>query len=190
MKKVRDHYHAGGAEELKIAVYRIGLAGPNLNWAAAGRRRLALKKSIVIRKVTAFLIFIVIGTVTNGCSEEDAGMLPVKSSDIKGVALQFAEALTDRDYPKAYAMVSTEYKNRMSLDNMKLNFEAIVPSDWGPIGSIEIAATHENFPDKQPSDLGWIYVSIGGDVYSEAVTVVITLEDGEAKIRAAEFGRP
>ena len=117
-------------------------------------------------------------------------MPPVKSSDIKGIALQFTEALTDRDYSKAYAMVSSEYRNRMSLDKMKLDFESIVPSDWGPIGSIEIGTTLENWPDKQPSDLGWAYVSIGGDVYSEGVTVVITLEDGEAKICAVEFGRP
>ena len=66
MKKVRDHYHAGGAEELKIAVYRKGRAGPTLNWAAANRRRSALKKLTVIRKAAAFLIFIVIGAVEFG----------------------------------------------------------------------------------------------------------------------------
>jgi hypothetical protein len=47
-----------------------------------------------------------------------------------------------------------------------------------------------SWPSKQPSDIGWAYVSIGGDVYSEAVTVVVTSEQGEAKIREVEFGRP
>jgi hypothetical protein len=43
---------------------------------------------------------------------------------------------------------------------------------------------------KEPSDVGWAYVSVGGDVYSEAVTVVVTLEEGELRVRTVEFGRP
>jgi len=46
------------------------------------------------------------------------------------------------------------------------------------------------WPGKQPADIGWAYVSIGGEVYSEAITVVVTSESGEAKIREVEFGRP
>ena len=30
----------------------------------------------------------------------------------------------------------------------------------------------------------------GGDVYSEAITVVVTLEEGELRVRTVEFGRP
>jgi hypothetical protein len=48
----------------------------------------------------------------------------------------------------------------------------------------------ESWPGKEPSDVGWVYVGIGGDVYSEAVTVVVTLEDGELKVRTVEYGRP
>ena len=73
---------------------------------------------------------------------------------------------------------------------MKSEFEAIVPSDWGTMGPIEIGETLKDWPGKGPSDLGWVYVSIGGDVYSEAVTVVITLENGGPKVREVEFGRP
>jgi hypothetical protein len=47
-----------------------------------------------------------------------------------------------------------------------------------------------SWPGKQPADLGWAFVSIGGDVYSEAVIVVVTSENGEARIREVEFGRP
>ena len=117
-------------------------------------------------------------------------MPQAKSRDFKGVALQFTKTLTDRDYSKAYSMMSTEYQNRANVDQMKAEFEAIVPSDWGNMGPIEIGATLEDWPDKQPSDFGWVYVSIGGDVYSEGVTVVIMSENGEAKIRKVEFGRP
>ena len=47
-----------------------------------------------------------------------------------------------------------------------------------------------SWPAKQPSDVGWAYVGIGGELYSEAVIVVVTSENGEAKIREVEFGRP
>jgi hypothetical protein len=73
---------------------------------------------------------------------------------------------------------------------MQAAFEAIVPTDWGPIGPIETGETLANWPGRQPSDLGWVYVSLGGDVYSEAVIAVVTMEDGEPRIREAEFGRP
>ena len=100
------------------------------------------------------------------------------------------KSLTYRDYSAAYAMMSDEYRKRANLDQIKAGFEEIVPPDWGTMGPIEIGETLENWPDKQPSDLGRVYVSIGGDVYSEAVTVVITLEKREPKIREVEFGRP
>jgi hypothetical protein len=39
-------------------------------------------------------------------------------------------------------------------------------------------------------DVAWTYVSIGGDVYSEAVIVVVTVEADALKVRTVEFGRP
>jgi hypothetical protein len=48
----------------------------------------------------------------------------------------------------------------------------------------------EEWPGKKPADVGWAYVSVGGDVYSEAVTVVVTREGDLLKIRTVEFGRP
>ena len=73
---------------------------------------------------------------------------------------------------------------------MQAAFEGIVPLDWGTVGPIELGETMEDWPGRESSDAGWAYVSVGGDIYSEAVTVVVTVEDGELKIRTAEFGRP
>jgi hypothetical protein len=37
----------------------------------------------------------------------------------------------------------------------------------------------------------FVYVVLGGDVYSEAIIIEsFTLEDGQARIDAVEFGRP
>jgi hypothetical protein len=110
--------------------------------------------------------------------------------DYPGVGLAFARALARRDYPAAYAMTSGEYRSRTTMADMQAAFEAIVPMDSPMAGSVEVGLTMETWPDKQPSDVGWAYVSIGGDVYSEAVIVVVAQEAGTLKIRTVEFGRP
>lgn len=102
----------------------------------------------------------------------------------------FTEALVSRDYTRAYAMTSKDYQRRTTLQEMRTAFEAIVPTDWQTAGRVEVVQTMENWPDKRSSDIGWAYISIGGAVYSEGVTVVVVLEDDTLKIRTVEFGRP
>ncbi|HET7696098.1 MAG TPA: hypothetical protein VFK57_10350 [Vicinamibacterales bacterium] len=111
-------------------------------------------------------------------------------NDFTMVALRFARALTDRDYAAAYEMTSRDYRRGVTLEAMRTAFESMVPAEFGAIGSVEAGLTMDSWPDKQPADAGWVYVSIAGDVYSEAVTVVVTREDGALKVRAVEFGRP
>jgi len=110
--------------------------------------------------------------------------------DYKDVALAFVEALARRDYPAASAMTSKQYQAVTTMEAMRTSFEAIVPTDWETVDPIVIGMAMESWPGKEPHDVGWTYVSIGGDVYSEAVTVVVTLEEGELRVRTVEFGRP
>ncbi len=42
-----------------------------------------------------------------------------------------------------------------------------------------------DWPDKRITDLGWVYVSIGGDVYSEAIIAIVSIEEKSIKIRKA-----
>ena len=112
------------------------------------------------------------------------------AGDHSAVALQFTTALLDRDYGRAYSMTSKEYQGRTSLEQMRAGFEAIVPTEWRTTAPPEVTQTLANWPDKQASDVGWAYVGISGDVYSEGVTVVVMLEDDTLRIRTVEFGRP
>ena len=112
------------------------------------------------------------------------------TTDYTAVAVAFVQALTTRDYAAAYAMTSRAYQRATSLEAMQTAFDALVPAEFGSVSSVETGLTMETWPDKQDADAGWVYVSIGGDVYSEAVTVVVTMDDGSLKVRAAEFGRP
>jgi hypothetical protein len=112
------------------------------------------------------------------------------AGDYKPVALAFTKALATRDYSAAYALTATDYRNGTSVKALQAAFERIIPVDWKTVGLIEVGETLADWPGKKPSDVGWAYVSVGGDVYSEAVTVVVTLEEGELRVRTVEFGRP
>lgn len=112
------------------------------------------------------------------------------AGDYEKVALGFTNALATRNYGAAYALTSNEYRDSTSVEAMQAAFEAIVPTDWKTIGPVEVGETMEDWPGRTPSDVGWAYVSVGGDVYSEAVTVVVTLEGGALRVRTVEFGRP
>jgi len=87
-------------------------------------------------------------------------------------------------------MMTKQYPKGTSVEQLQTAFETVVPTDWGPMGPSEVGETMTSWPGKQPTEIGWADVSIGGDVYSEAITVVVTSEPGEAKIREVEFGRP
>jgi len=145
---------------------------------------------LVNRTLSSFsVIFIVAAIASVGCSREEPTM-PAGSTDYKQTALEFARSLAAREYPKAYAMMSQGYRQKSTVDELRMGFEAIVPTDGGAIGPIEVGQTMTGWPGKQPADVGWAYVSIGGALYSEGIVVVVTSENGAAKIREVEFGRP
>ncbi len=106
------------------------------------------------------------------------------------VALEFTEALLRRDYTSAHNMLTQEHAVSTSLETLQANFEMVVPADWPLVGPLEVVETLTAWPEKQPEDTAWVYVAIGGELYGEAVAVVVTLEDDALKIRDAEFGRP
>ena len=110
--------------------------------------------------------------------------------DYSSVGLNFARALAGRDYPTAYALTSSDYQRSTTVDEMRAAFEAIVPTTWRTVGPVEVGHAMETWPSKQPSDVGWVYISIGGDAYGEAVTVVVMLQADTLKVRTVEFGRP
>lgn len=116
--------------------------------------------------------------------------MSVSSEACKTAALTFAKRLATRAYDEAYAMTGREYRDEVPLERLKADFEAIVPLDWGAAEPIEIAQAMDRWTGQRDTDVLWVYVSIGGDVYSEAVTVVLAPEDGEPRIREVGFGRP
>jgi hypothetical protein len=143
---------------------------------------------VCTRWLAAF--WLVLATLGYGCSNGEVRMSGGSAGDYKKVALGFTNALATRNYAAAYALTSNEYRDSTSVEAMQAAFEAIVPTDWKTIGPVEVGETMEDWPGRKPSDVGRAYVSVGGDAYSEAVTVVVTLEAEALKVRTVEFGRP
>lgn len=132
------------------------------------------------RRIALALVFAVAGcTVNAGVGEET-----------KELAVAFARALSARAYDRAYSMTSSEYQERVSQEEMRAAFEAIVPPDWGQTEPIEVGLSLSDWPDRQGGDIGWVYVGISGDVYSEGLAVVVARTGNRQEIREVEWGRP
>ena len=116
--------------------------------------------------------------------------MPTDQQTCRTVAESFARRLADRAYQNAYELTSRDYRAANTVEAMRDAFELIVPLDWGDADPIEAVQTMDSWPGKQASDLIWVYVSIGGDVYSEGLSAVLTAEGDQPRIREVEFGRP
>ena len=100
----------------------------------------------------------------------------------KELALDLAHKLKIRDYESAYAMLSANLKSNLSTAELRQCYEQMIPQDWGEIDPIELM---------EGEDIPYLYVVLGGDVYSEAITIDrFVVEDGQARIDGLEFGRP
>jgi hypothetical protein len=102
----------------------------------------------------------------------------------KAVALDFARTLAARDYARAYTMLSASLRSELTAGAMQERFELMIPLDFGDVAPIEIVS--------DPSwDAMFVYVSLGGPIYSEAIIVsAFAEENGRQTIDAVEFGRP
>lgn len=141
-------------------------------------------------KLNISILALILGILITGRLNEEEIMTTKHNANFKEIAMQFAKLLANRNYSDAYEMTTQEYRKKNSLEQIQEHFEALIPMDWGAIDPIEVGETMNDWRGKEATDVGWIYVSLGGDVYSEAVTVIIAEEKGALKVREVEFGRP
>jgi len=107
-------------------------------------------------------------------------------------ASRFTTALADGDYGAAYKMLSPEMQEKYTEDDLSKSFEEMVEYGDSRAKVDGFVETLEDWPDKNSGDIGWgwVYVSVSGDDYAEAVTVIVSaVEDGMA-ISSIEWGRP
>ncbi|HYC51967.1 MAG TPA: hypothetical protein VEB19_12715 [Gemmatimonadaceae bacterium] len=108
-------------------------------------------------------------------------------------AVAFASALNSGDWKRAHALLVPSLQDTMSPSHLEREFHRLFPDSVE--GSRTVVQFDEQFamddwPDKQPGDAGWVYVSIVGEEVIEAVTVIVADAGGALGIRSVEWGRP
>jgi len=106
------------------------------------------------------------------------------------LATRFATALTNGEYDEAYQMLSPDMQQKHTADELGKTFEAMVEYGGSPAKVDGFIETLEEWPDKEPDDVGWVYVSVSGDDYAEAVTVIVSTNRNGMSISSIEWGRP
>lgn len=106
------------------------------------------------------------------------------------VARQFAEALVTGDFTAAHGMLCLSLSQEFSPDNLRQTYAAMVEYGSGQPVADGYIYTMTDWPSKRPGDVGWVYVSISGEGFAEAVTVIVSEEADALKISAIEWGRP
>lgn len=114
------------------------------------------------------------------------------------VAQAFAELLVDGDYRGAHGLLASNLRG-MDPDNLRAEFEQMVAISFDESGDasefaddllVTVVGCEQDMPGMTGADLGWVYVGICGDEVSEAITVVVTAEGDDLRIRELEWGRP
>ena len=100
----------------------------------------------------------------------------------KSLAKEFARVLSQREYDAAHAILSQKLRSQVDVDRLREEFEEMIPLDWGLVDPIEL---------EESGDYPFIYVVLGGDVYSEAIIIdSFSIENNQVKVGRYEFGRP
>jgi hypothetical protein len=110
------------------------------------------------------------------------------------VAESFAQALVARDFDRAYALLSPELRASLSpqalQESLRSMYAGYAPDDSLVSANLEREFCSDNWPQKEPGDLGFAYVGILGSEFVEAVRVVVSESIEGAQIRQVDWGRP
>jgi hypothetical protein len=106
------------------------------------------------------------------------------------VAVEFAEALGKGDFRRAHDLLSPSVRAKTSAADLEKAFTEMTSYGEGAPTILQAVTTLQDWPDKQPGDLEWVYVAVANDTYSEGITVVVAAEGAGRVIRAVEWGRP
>ena len=110
------------------------------------------------------------------------------------VAESFAQALVAGDFRRAHAFLTPTLRVLLSPqvlgEKLRSMYEGYAPDDAPVSASLVRESCLEEWPDKEPGDLGSVYVGILGSEFVEAVTVVVSTTPEGARIREVDWGRP
>lgn len=121
------------------------------------------------------------------------GFFSSLSDDQVKIAVDFTQALVDGDFELASSLLAPEIRQIMTPEQLRLDYDGLIGMYLSPASAqvvFDPQFTMTDWPGRRPSDVGWVYVSIVGDDFVEAVSVILAEYDGELLIREIEWGRP
>jgi hypothetical protein len=108
------------------------------------------------------------------------------------LAQRFGDLIASEDYSAAHTLLTTEAQNVHTAQEMKRRSESMRRYAPGPFRNVQVMEEFmlEEWPAKQEGDVASIYVSLEGDNFCEAVSVIVALQGSDLRIRDLEWGRP
>jgi len=108
------------------------------------------------------------------------------------LAQQFGAFIANENYSGAHALLTTEAQRVHTKTKMKRSSVGMRSYAPGPFLNVVVMEDFilEDWPTKQDGDVASIYIALDGDDFCEAVSVIVTQQDGELRIRDLEWGRP
>jgi len=127
----------------------------------------------------------------------EAAMDPAKAdTPYAKIALAFARALTERDFDRANQMLAPSLRNDLTPAKLEHKYYRMISYAGKTTATdVSVGSVSDDWPSKEDSDVGWVYVGISGPypeggVWNEAVAAVVSDSKGELLIRSVEWGRP
>lgn len=107
------------------------------------------------------------------------------------MAEEFCRRLCEGHFKKAQAMLSPKLRDLFPLAKLRADWQQMTRSSQTEPMSLALEQHLLDWPDRNPDDIGWCYVSVTASEFSEAVTVVVSrMPDHSERITHLEFGRP
>ena len=107
------------------------------------------------------------------------------------VALEFARALSVGRFDEAHKHLSSELGQQLPVPKLREAYEGMVSyGQPGKADVVQVMEAMDYWPAKKAGDVGWAYVAIAGDSFSEGLAIVVADEGGRLVIRDIEWGRP
>ena len=109
------------------------------------------------------------------------------------VAVNFATALVERRWVNALQLLTRSMRREYSAGELEENLDSMYSGYAdGPATKVifDPEVSWEDWPAKQKDDAGMAYVSVVGDDFNEAVTVIVSQIGPDLLIREIIWGRP
>ena len=147
--------------------------------------------SNVMQKLFRLMAILAMGLAAFSCSfKADRDEPYVQFAD------RFAHALAEGRFEDANSMLTDDQRPMLTAAELQKAYKQMLEytgkkfDSHDTITTIEPITSMTDWPDKRIGDVGWVYVAMSGDGFSEAVTVVVARSRNDLGIRSIEWGRP